>query len=643
VTPNKGTQGTSFSVTVTGTNFQSGATVSFGSGVTVSAVAVVSATQLTANVAVALTATVGVRTVTVTNLDGQSSGLAGGFEVVQSPAQPPPPGTQNPTVTSVTPAQGAQGSSVSVTLAGDTFQAGATVSFGVGVTVTAQTVVSPTQLTASLSIGAAATAGPRDVVVTNPDAGTGTLTAGFTVTAAPLTHTFPAGMRLVAVPQDGLAAAPLLAGGGALARWNPAAASSPTYAKWEFSPAVAGAPGQFSSALQRGRGYFRTGASAAQVTFAAPDANAFEVAVSPGTGEYAGWNLLGNPHWSAVNISSLLVRKQGQPASEDQSLLEAAGANLVGDYAWGYPVTEQGRFTLNGYQLYSASFPNALKSIPAGAGLWLFAVQEAILHWPGGAGLPPGPEGPPAPSTVRRSPAGWLVQLRARSSQCRDDYNYFGVGQLRSPLLNPPRVGGAPYVDLYLTSGTRSEGAPRLAASVLAASRSVGGSWSFAVESNQVEETITLSWPDLSCVPKSQRLMLTDLTAGKTIPLRTGLAYPYINRSAAPRAFEIRAEAGSSSALLVSGFAARPTRGGSLELVYTLSQPAAVSLRVLSAAGRPVAGVEKNAGSRAGLNQVAWAPSTEGASLPRGLYLVELTAHTDAGVAAKAVTAVRLR
>jgi hypothetical protein len=643
VTPNKGTQGTSFSVTVTGTNFQSGATVSFGSGAAAGAVAVVSATQLTATVTVQLTATVGVRTVTVTNPDGQSNGLAGAFEVVQSPAQPPPPGTQGPAVTSVTPAQGTQGSAVSVTISGADFQTGATVSFGAGVSVTAQTVVSATQLTVSVSIEAAATAGPRDVVVTNPDAAKGTLIAGFTVTLAALAHTFPAGLRLVAVPQDGLGAAPLLAGSGMLARWNPATASSPTYAKWEFSPVVAGAPGQFSGALQRGRGYFRTGASAAQVTFAAPDASAFEVAVSPGTGEYAGWNLLGNPHWSAVNISSLLARKQGQPASANQSLLEAAGANLVGDYAWGYPITEQGRFTLNGYQLYSASFPNALKSIPAGAGVWLFAIQEAILHWPGGVGLPPGPGGPPAPSTVRRSPAGWLVQLRARSSQCRDDYNYFGVGQLRSPLLNPPRVGGAPYVDLYLTSGTRSEGAPRLASSVLAAARSGGDSWSFAVESNQLGEALALSWPDLSCVPKNQRLTLADLTAGKTIPLRTVSAYTYVNRSAAPRAFEIRAEASSSSALLVTGFTARPTRGGSLALVYTLSQPAAVSLRVLSGAGRTVAGTANSTVSRAGPNQVAWAPAAEGASLSRGLYLVELTAHTDAGVAVKAVTAVRLR
>src|SRR5438309_5876040 len=71
--------------------------------------------------------------------------------------------------------------SPTVTVAGTSFQAGATAAFGAGITVGSTTVVSATQLTVALTIGSTATLGPRDVVVTNPNGQTATRTGGFTV------------------------------------------------------------------------------------------------------------------------------------------------------------------------------------------------------------------------------------------------------------------------------------------------------------------------------------------------------------------------------------------------------------------------------------------------------------------------------
>src|SRR3989442_14374277 len=48
--------------------------------------------------------------------------------------------------------------------------------------------VSPSRLIASLTFAGGATSGPRDVTVTNPDTGGGTLTGGFTVNS-PVTLT----------------------------------------------------------------------------------------------------------------------------------------------------------------------------------------------------------------------------------------------------------------------------------------------------------------------------------------------------------------------------------------------------------------------------------------------------------------------
>jgi len=92
-----------------------------------------------------------------------------------------------PTISSLTPSNGAQGASLAVTVTGSNFQPGATVSFGADVTVTSTTVFSSTQVSVALSIAATAATGPRDVTVTNPDGQAGILTGGFTVMAPPPT------------------------------------------------------------------------------------------------------------------------------------------------------------------------------------------------------------------------------------------------------------------------------------------------------------------------------------------------------------------------------------------------------------------------------------------------------------------------
>jgi len=88
-----------------------------------------------------------------------------------------------PTVTSVNPAQGMQGETLSVTITGTKFNGATAVSFGDGITVNSFTVDSDTQIRASITIAANAATGTRNVSVTAPD-GVGTLTGGFTVNPA---------------------------------------------------------------------------------------------------------------------------------------------------------------------------------------------------------------------------------------------------------------------------------------------------------------------------------------------------------------------------------------------------------------------------------------------------------------------------
>ncbi|PYX77052.1 MAG: hypothetical protein DMG72_03250 [Acidobacteria bacterium] len=151
-------------MTVTGTGFAAGATVSLG-GTAATNVTVVSSTSLTATTAAHAAGAVDV---VVTNSDGQSGTLTGGYTYT-NPA---------PTVSAISPSSGTSSGGTAVTVTGTGFAAGATVSLG-GTAATNVTVVSSTSLTATT---AAHAAGAVDVVVTNSDGQSGTLTGGYTYT-----------------------------------------------------------------------------------------------------------------------------------------------------------------------------------------------------------------------------------------------------------------------------------------------------------------------------------------------------------------------------------------------------------------------------------------------------------------------------
>lgn len=153
-------------VTITGTDFVAGATVTIG-GAAATGVNVVNSTQITATTGAA---TAGPAIVVVTNADSQSGTLAGGFTYL-GPA---------PTATVVGPNTGPSSGGTAVTITGTNFVTGALVSFG-GTLATGVTVVGPTQITATTP---AHTTGAVNVVVTNPDTQSGTLLNGFTYTAA---------------------------------------------------------------------------------------------------------------------------------------------------------------------------------------------------------------------------------------------------------------------------------------------------------------------------------------------------------------------------------------------------------------------------------------------------------------------------
>ena len=159
VSPNAGPAAGGNTVTIDGTNFQSGATVKFGTTASAT-VTFVSATQLKA---VAPAHAAGTVDVTVTTPGGTSAIVAGDHYTYDLP----------PTVSSVSPNAGPAAGGNTITIEGTNFQSGATVKFGTTASATV-TFVSATQLKA---VAPAHAAGTVDVTVTTPG-GTSAIVAG---------------------------------------------------------------------------------------------------------------------------------------------------------------------------------------------------------------------------------------------------------------------------------------------------------------------------------------------------------------------------------------------------------------------------------------------------------------------------------
>ena len=162
VSPNSGSINGGTAVTITGTNFIAGATVTFG-GTAATNVTVVSGTSITATTPAHAAGAVNV---VVTDSSGSAT-LTNGFTYVASA----------PTISKISPNSGSTSGGTAVTITGTNFIAGATVTFG-STAATNVTVVSSTSITATTPAHAA---GAVNVVVTETS-GTATLTSGFTYT-----------------------------------------------------------------------------------------------------------------------------------------------------------------------------------------------------------------------------------------------------------------------------------------------------------------------------------------------------------------------------------------------------------------------------------------------------------------------------
>jgi hypothetical protein len=170
VSPNSGTTAGGTTVTISGLGFSPGSTVSFG-GASATNVVVNSYTSITATAPAHSAGAVNITVNTPYELRGA---LNGGFSYTGSPPNPAP------AVNTIYPNSGTTSGGTSVTITGTGFLSGASVTIG-GALATNVNVVSSTSITATTPAHAA---GMVNIIVTNSDTQSSTLTNGFTYSAA---------------------------------------------------------------------------------------------------------------------------------------------------------------------------------------------------------------------------------------------------------------------------------------------------------------------------------------------------------------------------------------------------------------------------------------------------------------------------
>jgi hypothetical protein len=160
LSPTSGSASGGAPVTISGSNFVSGATVTFGG--TAATVTSITATTIAVTTPAHAAGTV---SVVVTNPDGQSATLTNSFSYT----------TPGPTIKSVSPTSGSRSGGTIVTISGTNFVSGAVVTFG-GSKATVESLGS-TSIRVRTSSHARGTV---NVVVTNPSGQSATLTNGYT-------------------------------------------------------------------------------------------------------------------------------------------------------------------------------------------------------------------------------------------------------------------------------------------------------------------------------------------------------------------------------------------------------------------------------------------------------------------------------
>lgn len=428
-------------------------------------------------------------------------------------------------------------------------------------------------------------------------------------------RTFPTGLQLISLPWDFSGIDPKVLLGipptspFPMATWE---ASMQRYRIYPEAPA---------DRFRLGTGYWMNlplPADLSQEGLAATDPSQFPLG--------QGWNLVGCPYTVPIDFYTAQVR---DPSMVVWTLQQAMSQGIIGSGLYAY--------VLGGYQPVGVLSPYI--------GYWLKANIPCTLILSKAAGALS--VGAAAHSGAPQVPNGWLMQLKTKAAGVQDTATYVGAAggatagcDFALDQFKPPVPAMGPYVYTAIDNRGWSQNAGDYAVDVRAAGQTA--TWDLTVYSNLVGEPVTISWDDLSALPRGLRPMLTDLDGGRQVYMRTSLGYSF-EAGSSPRRLQVTVSPEGIGQLAITSQSAVPTATG-VAISYALSRPASVDVTITNIAGRPIRQLSSSASQAAGLNTMMWdGRDRSGLAVPSGRYLVTIRARTETGQESRAVLSVDKR
>ncbi|MFM7320466.1 MAG: carboxypeptidase regulatory-like domain-containing protein, partial [Armatimonadota bacterium] len=396
--------------------------------------------------------------------------------------------------------------------------------------------------------------------------------------------------------------------------------------------------------FQSGRGYFvRFGAITSVVkTGTAVAGSTFTVRLQPG------WNLVGNPFANASNASApgpdLDLYANGTIVDGNGSqytITEAVQNNLIRGTLFGYTGSN------NGSQYFETRVMKAwngywIRNASAGA-------LDLVLRYPDSRSARVAPkstvsladiEKPVFRSIEGSKGAGWRMRLVATQGRLIDSDNTIGVSPEAKdgfdPMFDnekPPMLVQAPGVYIGI-EGINETGRSMDFADQVRSSGSGTKSWNFRVAAN-TDGDIVLTWPNMNRIPRNLEPVLVDMATGRKVAMRGTGSYRVAHSGRSEHKFRIEVGPGATTPLAIGKLRVNSGRGTGYRIAFTMSRAADASVEVSTMSGRVIRRFETR--SEQGVEStVLWdGRDLNGASVPAGTYLVNVTARDETGRTAR--------
>jgi hypothetical protein len=339
-----------------------------------------------------------------------------------------------------------------------------------------------------------------------------------------------------------------------------------------------------------------------------------------------GWNLVGNPYQTSIQLGQIV----GSAASNSNGAFTFSELVQQGIISGSLAYWDQDTATYKFIQ-------KATDSMEPQRGYWIYVYssQNVVIRYP--AVFTPFARATNEPSWTQ-SDKQWRLQLAARTNSSADDFNYIGIANSatvakKTVIEEPPIAPIDGAVSMAVEKDVNGQ-ATRLAQSL----SDKAGRQEFKVSVFAKDAgPVSVTWPNLSTIPKNVRVRLVDTATGETRDLRKVSGYRFDAASASTREFKIQVETGTvSRAVIGNVVVTRNSRGTggdtSIRLTYSLATDATTTVRILKANGTEVMTVSRGRADKAGQNEVVWNLMDQAnRAQPPGTYRAEIVAEGQDG------------